>query len=66
MKPSISNRLLNDMFQIFLGLLENLWVICATTVIKWTHLADMYGPTSDESIKNLYFQTVFLSKAFLK
>ena len=34
------------------GLQENLWVICATTGIKWTHLADMYGFTYDESNNN--------------
>ena len=35
-----------------MALQENLWVICAITGIKWIHLADMYGPTYNESNNN--------------
>ena len=40
----------------------------ATTGIKWTHLADMYGPTSDESNNNqkALFQNSFSFKSLLK
>ena len=40
----------------------------ATTGIKWTHLADMYGPTSDESNNNqkASFPNCFSFKSLLK
>jgi len=40
----------------------------ATTGIKWTHLADMYGPTSDESNNNqkASFPNCFTFKSLLK
>ena len=51
-----------------MALPKNLWVICATIRIKWTHSEDMYGPTYDESNNNLkaLFPNCFSFKSLFK